>query len=126
MGTLTTAPAESPVTYPLITVGGKPYQLRFAHSAWFLLQSWGYAIGDEKNPIPMAALAAAAAGEITAKGRWKSANFESPLEMLDAMLASETLASLAEPVLEALKKAAPEAQLTVAEPPATAPSDPIN
>lgn len=116
MGTIATAPAESPVTYPLITVGGKPYQLRFAHSAWFLLQSWGYQIGDEKNPIPMAALAAAAAGETDAKGRWKSANFEGPLEMLDQMNANETLASLAAPVLEALKKAAPDADLTVAAP----------
>ena len=126
MSNLSTAPAASPVQYPIIKVGGKPYQLRFAHSAWFLLQQWGYQIGDEKNPIPMAALAAAAAGEIDTKGRWKSAGFESPLDMLDRMETGETLASLAEPVLEALKKAAPEADLTVATPQPPVVTDQVN
>lgn len=125
MSTLATMPAGSPVQYPTISVGGKPYQLRFAHAAWFLLQQWGYQIGDEKHPIPMAALAAAAAGEVDAKGKWKSAGFASPLEMLDAMQPEETVASLAEPVLEALKKAAPAADLTVTTQPPAA-TEPVN
>jgi hypothetical protein len=117
MGTVAVIPAASPVQYPTISVGGKAYQLRFAHAAWFLLQQWGYVIGDEKSPIPMAALAAAAAGEVDANGKWRSAGFGRPIDMLDLMNDSETLASLAEPVMEALKKAAPKADLTLAQPP---------
>jgi hypothetical protein len=109
--------AGSPVQYPTISVGGKPYQLRFAHAAWFLLQQWGYVIGDANKVIPIAALAAAAAGEIDSKGRWRSVGFGSPLEMLDQMTDTETLSSFDGPVLEALKKAAPGADLTVAQQP---------
>lgn len=125
MGPLTSVPAGSPVQYPSISVGGKPYQLRFAHSAWFLLQAWGYAIGDPNKPIPIAALAAAAAGEVDANGKWKSAGFARPLDMLDAMVEGETLSSLDQPVLEALGKAAPKAELTtLGQPPA--PTEPVN
>lgn len=125
MATIASVPAGSPVSYPCVNIGGKPYQLRFAHSAWFLLQSWGYAIGDPNRPIPIAALAAAAAGEVDASGKWKSAGFARPLDMLDQMVEGETLASLDQPVLEALGKAAPKAELkTLEQPPAS--TEPVN
>ena len=116
---MTPTPIDSPVVYPTITAGGRQYQLRFAHAAWFQLQAWNYQMGDEKHPIPILALAAAAAGEVNqATGKWKTAGFASPLEFADAMLPGETLASLAEPVLQALGKAAPGATLTLETPPA--------
>jgi len=119
--------AGSPVDYPSIKVGGKAYQLRFAHSAWFMLQQWGYRIGDPNKPIPMAALAAAAAGEVDAAGRWHSAGFARPVDMLDQMQDGETLGSFDEPVLAALKKAAPKAEVsTVAAPPVEADGQPVN
>jgi hypothetical protein len=104
-----------PIQYPVVTIGGKLYQLRFAHSAWFLLQQWGYQIGDPNKPIPIAALAAAAAGEVDASGKWHSAGFARVVDFTDAMQEGETLASLDEPVLIALKKAAPQSQLTLTE-----------
>lgn len=112
------APGGSPVAYPSITVGGKQYQLRFAHSAWFQLQQWGYKVGDPEVPIPMVALAAASAGEVDQSGRWRSARFARPLDLTDAMIDGELLGSLDGPVLEALKKAAPKADLTLVQPPA--------
>lgn len=124
METPVTVPASLPVEFPAVTVGGKQYQLRFAHSAWYMLQKWGFTIGDPKNPIPIAAMAAASVGTVDKSGKWKSAPFATPIEMLDAMEPGETLPSLEQPVLDALKKAAPDANLTVAEPPATEPSDP--
>lgn len=113
-----TPPNGSPVAYPTITAGGQTYQLRFAHGAWYQLQSWGFTLGDPARPIPILALAAAAAGQVDALGRWKSAGFARPLDLADAMLTGETLASLDAPVLDALKKAAPGATLTVNTPPA--------
>lgn len=116
---MTSTPIDSPVAYPTITAGGRQYQLRFAHAAWFQLQAWNYALGDEKRPIPILALAAAAAGEVdAATGKWKTAGFSSPLEFADAMLPGETLASLVEPVLQALGKVAPGATLKPETPPA--------
>ena len=107
-----------PVAYPSVTVGGKPYQLRFAHSAWFQLQQWGYRIGDPDRPIPIAALAAASAGELDASGKWRSCGFARVVDFTDLFQDGETLSSLDAPVLEALKKAAPAAKLTVNTPPA--------
>lgn len=118
----TQQPAGSPVAYPTITAGGQTYQLRFAHGAWFQLQAWGFVLGDAARPIPILALAAAAAGSVDANGRWKSAGFARPLDLADAMLPGETLASLDAPVLAALEKAAPKATLTVVQPPATDPT----
>lgn len=115
---MSTQPILSPVAYPSVTAGGKPYQLRFAHSAWFLLQQWGYQIGNPDKPIPIAALAAAAAGEVDASGRWKSAGFTRAIDFIDQMVEGETLASFDAPVLEALGKAAPKAALTLVQPPA--------
>ena len=116
MGTQNALP--QPVTYPSVTVGGKPYQLRFAHSAWFQLQQWGYRIGDPDRPIPIAALAAASAGEVDASGRWRSCGFARVVDFTDLMQDGETLSSLDAPVLEALGKAAPKATLAVVQPPA--------
>lgn len=113
--------APSPIAWPTITAGGKPYQLRFAHSAWFQLQQWGYRIGDAEKPIPIVALAAASASEFdAASGKWRSAGFARVLDFTDLMLEGETLASLDGPVLSALEKAAPKAALTVVQPPAEA------
>jgi hypothetical protein len=125
---MSTQPVVSPVTYPSVTVGGRQYQLRFAHSAWFQLQQWGYQIGDPDKPIPIVALAAAAAGEVDAAGRWKSAGFTRALDFTDLMIDGETLSSLDAPVLEALGKAAPKAALTVVQPPAAdlPPDTPVN
>lgn len=111
-------PTESPVEYPVMTAGGRNYQLRFGHGAWYQLQSWGFVIGDATRPIPILALAAAAAGEVdTTTGKWRSAGFARPLELADAMLPGETLASLDAPVLLALEKVAPKATLKVVAPP---------
>jgi hypothetical protein len=104
-------PSASPVVYPTITAGGRQYQLRFAHGAWYQLQTWGFTLGDPQRPIPILALAAAAAGETDASGKWKSAGFARPLDLADAMLPEEPLSSLDAPVLEALQKAAPRADL---------------
>ena len=123
---MSTQPTPSPVTYPSVTVGGKPYQLRFAHSAWFQLQQWGYQIGNPDRPIPIAALAAAAAGEIDSAGKWRSAGFARVLDLTDAMIEGETLSSLDAPVLDALGKAAPQAALTVVQPPAKDDQPPVN
>ena len=119
-----TQPAASPVEYPTIVAGGKVYTLKFAHSAWFQLQQWGYQIGDPNRPIPIVALAAAAAGEIGPDGRWKSARFASAFDLTDSMIDGETLDSFAAPVLEALGKAAPKATLTLTTP--TAEAEPVN
>jgi len=108
----------SPVAYPSITVGGKQYQLRFAHTAWFQLQQWGYQIGDANRPIPIVALAAAAAGTVGPDGQWKSIRLGSVFDLTDAMIDGETLGSLEGPVLEALGKAAPKADLALVQPPA--------
>lgn len=118
----------SVVSFPSVTVGGKKFQLRFAHTSWFLLQQWGYRIGDPDKPIPIAALAAAAAGEFDeATGKWKSAGFARVVDFTDLMEEGDTLMSLDAPVLEALKKAAPKAELkTVAPPSADPPADPVN
>jgi len=116
-------PTGSPVTYPSITIGGKQYQLRFAHSAWYLLSSWGYEINAQ---IPIVVLAAAAAGEVGPDGRWKSAGFARPIDLTDAMIEGESLAALAEPVLEALKKAAPKASVETVTADPSAPDTPIN
>jgi len=97
-----------PVVYPTITAGGKQYQLRFSHGAWFQLQSWGYEIGNPEKLIPILALAAAACGTVK-NGKWSSAGFVRPLDFADSMIDGETLESFTEPVLEALKKVAPEA-----------------
>jgi hypothetical protein len=113
-----TPPNGSPVAYPTITAGGKQYQLRFAHGAWFQLQAWGFELGNPDKQIPILALAAAAAGEMDARGRWKSAGFARPIDLADAMIDGETLASLDEPVLAALRKAAPAADLTLSQAPA--------
>jgi hypothetical protein len=119
----TQAPTGSPVAYPTITAGGATYQLRFAHGAWYQLQAWGFVLGDPAHPIPILALAAAAAGVADpATGRWKSAGFARPLDLADAMLPGETLGSLEEPVLLALEKAAPKATLTVVPPTAEEPA----
>jgi hypothetical protein len=119
-------PNGSPIQYPSITVGGKQYQLRFAHSAWFQLQQWGYRVGDPNAPIPIVALAAASAGEVDARGKWKSAGFARPVDLTDEMIDGETLASLEAPVLEALGKVAPKADLTLVQPPAPdASADPL-
>ena len=116
------------VSYPSVTVGGKSWQLRFAHSAWFQLQQWGYRIGDPDRPIPIAALAAASAGEVDASGKWRSAGFARVVDFTDLMQDGETLSSLDTPVLEALGKAAPKATLSVVQPPAQteATTDPVN
>jgi hypothetical protein len=125
MNNLASAPAGSPVEYPVVVVGGKQYHLKFAHSAWFLLQQWGYVLGDPARPCPIEVLAAAAAGVIDKKGNWKSAGFSGPLDLLDQMIVGqETLGDLYQPTLEALKKVAPEADLTLATPPA--PNPPAN
>lgn len=116
MGTQNALP--QPVMYPSVTVGGKPYQLRFAHSAWFQLQQWGYRIGDPDHPIPIAALAAASAGELDASGKWRSCGFARVVDFTDLFQDGETLSSLDAPVLEALGKAAPKATLAVVQPPA--------
>lgn len=109
----------SPITYPTIVVGGKTYQLRFSHSAWYQLQIWGFTLGDPNRPIPMLALAAAAAGVVDpVTGAWRSIGFARPLDLADAMLDSEVLSAIDQPVLDALKKAAPEADLTLNQPPA--------
>jgi hypothetical protein len=105
-----------PVDYPSITVGGKQYQLRFAHSSWFQLQRWNYEVGNVEKPVPIVALAAAAAGTVDAQGRWHSVAFDRPIDLTDAMIDGETLASLEGPVLEALKKAAPKAEITLVTP----------
>ena len=105
-----------PVDYPSITVGGKRYQLRFAHSAWFQLQRWNYEVGNTEKPVPIVALAAASAGTVDAQGRWHSAAFDRAIDLTDAMIEGETLASLEGPVLEALKKAAPKAEITLVTP----------
>ena len=116
------------ISYPSVTVGGRAYQLRFAHSAWFQLQQWGYRIGDSDRPIPIAALAAASAGEVDASGKWRSAGFARVVDFTDLMQDGETLSSLDAPVLEALGKAAPKATLSVVQPPAQteATTDPVN
>jgi hypothetical protein len=125
---LSTPPNGSPVTYPTITAGGKEYQLRFAHAAWFQLQAWGFVLGDPNRPIPILALAAAAAGQVDpATGAWRSIGFARPLDLADAMLPGELLSALDAPVLEALKKAAPEADLTLNQSPAPShPPEPLN
>lgn len=115
-----------PVSYPSVTIGGKAYQLRFAHSAWFQLQQWGYRIGDSDKPIPIAALAAASAGELDTTGKWRSAGFARVVDFTDLMQDGETLSSLDAPVLEALGKAAPKADLTVVQPPAPTAEPPVN
>jgi hypothetical protein len=104
----------SPVEYPTVQVGGKAYQLRFAHSAFFLLQSWGYQIGDPAKPVPVEVLAAAALGTIDKKGEWRSAGLTSVFDLLDLMIPGvERLPDLVDPVMDALKKAAPKADLAL-------------
>ena len=116
-------PTASPVAYPTITAGGKQYQLRFAHASWYQLQAWGFVLGDPNRPVPILALAAAAAGQVDPiTGAWRSAGFARALDLADAMQDGELLSSLDQPVLDALKKAAPGADLTLNQPPASEPS----
>lgn len=115
-------PNGSPVAYPTITAGGQTYQLRFAHGAWFQLQMWGFMIGDPEKPIPLLALAAAAAGHVDSNGKWKTVGFTRPLDLADVMLPGETPDSYFPAVMEALGKVAPAAILALNPPPADEPA----
>ena len=108
---------DSPVEYPTVRAGGAEYQLRFAHAAWFQLQSWGFETGPDKS-IPILALAAAACGKVGADGKWRTKGFSSALEFADSLLPEETPDSFSRPVLEALEKAKRAAEITVVAAPA--------
>lgn len=108
----------SPVEYPSILVGGKSYELKHSQSAIYQLNKWGWQPGDVDRPIPIEAWAASMAGTVDPLGNWTSAEFKTPVQMLDRMTDTEPFVSLVEPVFEALKKVMPGLTLDLNKKPA--------
>ena len=99
------------VPAPIVKVGGKPYSVRYAHGAIYLLSTWGIdltnifstladAIGMPATAttpavIPngrrtelMTKIAAAGLGTIDAEGNWRTAGI-TPMELSDRMTEEE-------------------------------------
>ncbi len=116
------SPIPSPVSYPSVTVGGKPYQLRYTRSSQFMLEAWGFELSPSVK-IPALAWAAAMVGHVDPSGQFHSAGFKTPLEFTDTIGLEEDLTVLYEAVTEALKKAAPKATITLDASPANPSGD---
>ena len=98
-----------PIAWPSVTLGsGLKITFRLAYSAYYQLSRWGIEI-DKATVIE---LAAAAAGEFDAAGKWRSAGFVRPIDFAD-MLEPGDEAAISEAVVDALKKVLPEAVLSV-------------
>lgn len=108
-----------PIDWPSVTIGGKRFTLRFAYSAYYQLTKWGKNIAT----ADVLEMAAASAGTFDKEGRWHSAGFSSALDLAD-MIEGDEGAALLEAVAEAVKKAVPEAAVTVQ--PIPAPIDALN
>lgn len=92
---------------PPIMVGGKPFAIRFANGAFYLLSTWGIDITRITTALNskfqtghytevMYKLAAAALGNFDNSGQWKSLGIE-PLDLADRMLDDE-----AKPLMDAV------------------------
>lgn len=100
---------ETPIQYPSIVAGGKTYQLRISHTAFFLLQRWGYEPSNpDAEPVPIPVWACAGAGSVDLAGAWHSAGFKKPYDLIDSMTVGEKTGSFVGPVNEALEKVARE------------------
>lgn len=115
MANLTAVPASAPVIYPSIEVGGVTYQLRYTTTARFLMQSWGFDLRKASDLVWAAAMAGFDNG-----GIWRSAGFLTPVDFTDKIPLDQDMTAISNAVVEALKKAAPQATVTLEAPPATA------
>ena len=115
MANLTSVPAGSPVIYPSIVVDGITYQLRYTTTARFLMQSWGFDLRKASDLVWAAAMAGFDEG-----GTWRSAGFLNPVQFTDRIPLDQDMALISAAVVEALKKVAPKATITLEAPPADA------
>lgn len=104
-----------PVTYPEVTVGGKPYLVRFGLNAVYRLSSWGIEADRLKSILEefqtnharvenIFTLIAAGLGTLV-DGQWHSAKF-TPDNLADTLLDGE-FPMLAAKLADALGKASP-------------------
>ena len=118
----------SPVTYPVVAIGGKPYELRFTTASMFLLERWGvnpakfdgwYKHGLANSPNDtIQHLVAAMAGTVDgATGDFIPLGIP-PLQLAARMKAPEW-AAVVKAYAEGMVKAAPAAEAPPQAPPAT-------
>lgn len=102
------------IDWPTAKIDGIEYTFRLSYAAHAQLYKWGFSSGVD---IPDAAWGAAMAGRFNAAGKWRSAGFATWLEVADALLPEE-LKEFGAAVVDAIKKAAPDATVNLGAPPA--------
>ena len=95
------------IQWPEITVSGRKFTLRFSYAAQYQLTRWGKTLAD----ATAIEIAAACAGSFDASGKWKSEGFEKPIHFADMMEPGDE-AALIEGVLQSIKKAFPEVEVS--------------
>lgn len=97
------------IDWPRLVIGDRTYLLRVTFSTWYQLGKWG--IADSWNDLEFAA---ACAGNFDNKGKWHSAGFARPQDLVDLITdlagdaaASQAVEDIKVAVADALKKARP-------------------
>jgi hypothetical protein len=106
-----------PIKWPSVTLaGGQMLTFRLSYAAHFQLAQWGKNVATA-SVLELAAAAAGSFDPIT--GKWRSEGFQRALDFADIMEpADEPLVT--EALIEAVKKAVPEAEISVQAIPAEA------
>ena len=101
------------IDWPKVQIGAETFTLRYSYSSNYQLAKWNKNIGTATT----LELAASMAGRFDAKGKWKSAGFENPIELADLFSDLEpstqahTEALMVDAITDALKKAFPALEI---------------
>ncbi len=95
------------IQWPEISVSGRKFTLRFSYAAQYQLTRWGKTLAD----ATAIEIAAACAGTFDASGKWRSEGFDKPIHFADMMEPGDE-AALIEGVLQSIKKAFPEVEVS--------------
>lgn len=99
-----------PIKWPSVTLaGGQTLSFRLSYAAHFQLAQWGKNVATA-SVLELAAAAAGTFDPLT--GKWRSEGFQRALDLADIMEGSDE-ALISEAVIEAVKKALPEAEVSV-------------
>lgn len=98
------------IQWPTANVGGETKTLRRTYTTDCQMLAWGFSAVNKV--VPLAAWAAAMMGTFDAAGKWRSTAWDRWTDMTDALLPEEVEPLIAA-TAEALKKAVPEATITV-------------
>ena len=97
------------IDWPRLSIGGRVFILRVTFSTWYRLGEWG--LSESYNDIQFAA---ACAGNFDSKGKWHSADFKRPQDLVDMIAdlvgdeaASEAVTAIKAAVADALGKVRP-------------------